>query len=192
MSFKGGFQGSGGGGGSLTLAQVLANGNAAGSKKITGLTNGSAAQDAAAFGQIPTSFYQITGITTADAELANDVTMTNANQFYDGPSVLLAAGTWLMTWKIAILTAGATQSESYTGKLWDGTTVYDESEMGNSSIATGYIITVSGFAIVVLASPDTLKISAASGRGSQVMKRDVPDNSASTHTATRLSGIRVA
>ena len=51
--------GSSGGGGSQTLAQVLTTGNSAGSttinmnsNKITSVTNGTAAQDAAAFGQL--------------------------------------------------------------------------------------------------------------------------------------------
>lgn len=51
-----------GGGSSATLAQVLTNGNSAGAStiamnanKITGIANGTAGTDAAAFGQIPTA-----------------------------------------------------------------------------------------------------------------------------------------
>lgn len=50
MGFRGG--GSGGGGPTPNLASVLAVGNSAGTQKITGLVNGSSAQDAAAYGQI--------------------------------------------------------------------------------------------------------------------------------------------
>ncbi len=49
----------GGGGGSQTLAQTLALGNDANALSITNLANGSSASDAAAFGQIPTSFVVI-------------------------------------------------------------------------------------------------------------------------------------
>jgi Polysaccharide deacetylase len=51
------------GSGNATLAGALA----MGSHKITGLTNGSGAQDGAAFGQIPTSASQIGGVTSVAA-----------------------------------------------------------------------------------------------------------------------------
>lgn len=136
-------------------------------------------------------------LTSADAVLGGDVTMVNANTFYDGPSASLAAGTWLLVWKVNIEVIVATaQSYWWTGKLWDGTTVYDESEitLGGQSISqNGWTFQVTGFSIAVLGSPATIKISVAPGRGSSSSKilRDVVDNPATSHKASRLSGIKI-
>lgn len=57
-----------------------------------------------------------------------NVTMTNADQFYDGPSVALTVGTWLITGHVMI---GLAASPAYwDARLSDGTTV--GGQVGNS------------------------------------------------------------
>lgn len=133
-------------------------------------------------------------VATVDATLGADVTLTNANTFYDGPSASFAAGTWLVIWQVTAYPASGTgQTQDITAKMWDGSTVYGESSQAfpaNTSSATLALYT-GGAAIVTLGGTTTLKVSVASIRSGGTMKRDVPDNSASSHTATRLVGYKV-
>jgi len=105
------------------------------------------------------------GLASASALLAASVTMTNANVFYDGPSVGLAAGTWLVLAGVSIGITGT--GGGYTAKLWDGTTVATSAYFGNVSGEAYFYLTLS--AIVVLAAPATYKVSAASaGAGNTI------------------------
>lgn len=133
-------------------------------------------------------------LTTVDATLGGDVAMATGGTFYDGPSGSFAAGTWLI-WYKAIFASGTTgQTNDFAVKLWDGTTVYDESSNGVLvNVSSGTIpVEVSGFAVVTLGSTATLKISGTAIRANATMKRDTATGSASSHTATRLSGIKIA
>lgn len=136
-------------------------------------------------------------LTQSEATLGGNVTMVNANTFYDGPSLSLAAATWLILWK-ALITVNSSGSQTYafSVKLWDGTTIYDEMEVDAPIAAnlSGWNFPVSGFAVAVLGSPATLKISAAGIRASSAsqISRDINTNSGTSHTATRLDAIRIA
>ena len=133
-------------------------------------------------------------VTTVDATLGGDVTMTNANTFYDGPSASFAAGTWLVLWQVTAYPASGTgQTQDITAKLWDGTTVHGESSQAfpaNTSSATLALHT-GGAAVVTLGGTTTLKVSVASIRAGGSIRRNVPDNSASSNTATRMVGYKV-
>lgn len=135
-------------------------------------------------------------LTSFDSTLAANVTMTTNGTYYDGPnSGVLATGTWLVWWKALLESAGATASHQYQGKLWDGTTVYDEQEMDMMGAVAGFGISLSGFAVVVLGSTATLKISVTSSNASQVLVRDTSTLSglgANSHTPTRISGLKIA
>ena len=133
-------------------------------------------------------------VDTEDATLGADVTMTSANTFYDGPSASFAAGTWLIAYKVVAYPSSSTgQTQDITAKLWDGSTVWDEVSQAfpaNTSSAT-LALSMAGMAIVTLASTTTVKVSVASVRAGGTIKRNVPDNSPSSNTATRLVGYRV-
>jgi hypothetical protein len=138
------------------------------------------------------------GAEAIDATMAAAVTMVNANTFYDGPSAVFPPGQWLIFWKTNVQVI-LTTSQSYwwTGKLWDGSTVYDEQEVTTGNVTanfSGWNFGITGFAVVTLAVATTLKISIAPGRGSSTsqINVNVTDNSPSTKTATRLSGIKIA
>lgn len=128
-----------------------------------------------------------------DAVLGADVAMTNSNQFYDGPSASFAAGTWMVWYKAIIRPSAASNTHDYTVRLWDGTNIYDETD--NSTPAAATVTTgveVFGVAVVVLASTTTLKVSAADIRTGCTLARDVFNNSGASHTATRLSAVKIA
>lgn len=138
--------------------------------------------------------------TIFDAPSSADATIVNANTYQDatGCSQSCAAGTWLFWWKIQFSVIVTTsQGYQFTGKLWDGASgVYDESEIdspvaGNYNGASWH---TGGFALVVLGSTTTVKISGACNRGSSASKvaRNAPTNSPTSNAATRLTGMRIA
>lgn len=59
-------------------------------------------------------------LTTASNLLGGDVTMTNTNQDYDGPSVSLAAGTWFVCGSVLV---ALDVDSDFVAKIWDGTTI---------------------------------------------------------------------
>ncbi len=118
--------------------------------------------------------------------LAGDVTMTNANQFYDGPSLSLAAGTWVVGGAVDVLNSGG--SSKITAKLWNGTTAYASVTSGgfageDRSVAIPPVP-------IVLAAPATVKISAASTGGSSSIKAAVVTNGAG-NTASYITALKI-
>lgn len=69
---------------------------------------------------LPLDFEALSEVSNA---LTSDVVMTNAAQFYDGPTVTPAAGRWMLAGSINLL-ASTAASRAWTAKLWDGTTAY--------------------------------------------------------------------
>lgn len=52
--------------------------------------------------------------------LSADVTLTTQNVFYDGPTVTLSPGTWMLMGAVIVTDAGG--AANVTAKLWDGGT----------------------------------------------------------------------
>lgn len=93
---------------------------------------------------------------TASAALAADLVMTNASQLYDGPSLLLAAGAWIV---VASITLIATVGSATWGiKVWDGGSSVLAS--GEPACAGGFTDTWSAGGVITLAVPTTIKASA--------------------------------
>ncbi len=136
----------------------------------------------------PVNHVHAASLTTASAQLGADVTMTNANQYYDGPSVSLAAGTW---WVIAAVTVETTSGATgFTAKLWDGTTVVASSEtVSGASGNQPCEIVCAGF--VSPGSTTTYKIStAATGTGGKIAaaaRHNGAGNNASSIYAVRIA-----
>lgn len=114
-----------------------------------------------------------------------DVTLTNANQFYDGPSLSLAAGTYVVFGHVEVKPNGG--NGWVTARLWDGTTDYDTSE--------GFCETDGGSlplplqATFTLGSTTTIKISAACSRAGATMKRSSDQQGGGNPAANLASGL---
>lgn len=127
--------------------------------------------------------------TVVEGDVGADVTMTNANQYYDGPSVSLTAGTWLLVGTITVVhnNSGA----DITAKLWNGTTVESSTEAHNK-IASSTSNSLSLAGVVVLAGAETWKISAAADVAtSGVIKAAAVTNGAGNN-ASHLRAVRLA
>jgi hypothetical protein len=95
-------------------------------------------------------------LTRVESSFTADVALSNTGTFFDGPSVSLGAGTWLIVGHIDVQdTAGAA---TIIAKLWDGTTVEASGEDTTSGSTSVAMIPLMG--IVSPAGTTTYKISA--------------------------------
>lgn len=147
----------------------------------------------------PTGLTGITGLTgptgadgsisttTLSNSISGDVTMPSASTYYDGPSVTLSAGTWLLTGTVTMLLGASTPR--YTAKLWDGTTVAASTDCDSNS-ASRSPISLSAVVTVSTGTP-TWKISVArvGGTAATAIKATTlspTENNASTLTAIKI------
>jgi|GEM_PF-3498456 len=128
-------------------------------------------------------------LTNASAFLGADVAMASANTWYDGPTVSLAAGTWLV---MASATLGRTTTTAghYNIRISTGTTHYASVQQFHASVANNWAA-LSCNAIVTFGSTTTIKLQAAATITADVMKAATANNS-SGNNATGLVAVRIA
>ena len=128
-------------------------------------------------------------LSTASAFLGADVAMTTLNTWYNGPSVSLAAGTWLV---MASATVGRTTTTAghYNVRISTGVTHYASVQQYHASVANNWAA-LSCNAIITLASTTTIYLQAAGSINSDVLKAATPQN-ASGNNATGIVAVRVA
>jgi hypothetical protein len=119
------------------------------------------------------------------SQLAVDVTMTTGATWYDGPSLALTPGTWLLT---AVLTYVA-NNRVMTGKIYDGGgTVAASVEMGQAGAVQEFVVMT---ARVVIAATTTWRAALqANGAGCTIKAACVTagaGNNASTLIAVRAA-----
>lgn len=126
-------------------------------------------------------------ITTATNNLAADTVLTNANTYYDGPSISLVAGTWLVTGTVTCEDPGS-GGGVLTAKLWDGTTTAASTEV---QVAAGLTGSLSMSAIVTPGGTTTYKISVARTVANGRITATASSNGAGA-TASHIRAIKVA
>lgn len=140
-------------------------------------------------GLIQTSLPLASVLDIYSTRLLVDVVMTNANQYYDGPTLVLGkSGTYLV---LGALTVNYVSGGTFVVKLHDGTTAY---ATGNGPGGIGTIqlwFTIPVFAIITLVTnPVTLRLSAADASTGGTIKATPsilsPGNFASYLLAVRL------
>lgn len=125
--------------------------------------------------------------TNSQSFLTGDVTMNSTSTFFDGPSLTIGAGTWLINAGVTCLaTDGAT---AFVAKLWNGTTVYAMSEA--DSRQANLAATVPFSVVVTLSGSTTVKVSASSDSTNSKMKAQT-SRLASGNTATYINAIQLA
>ncbi|CAB4140533.1 Phage tail repeat like [uncultured Caudovirales phage] len=128
-------------------------------------------------------------LSSGQAFLATDVAMASANTWYDGPSLSLAAGTWLILASATVGRTGTTAG-SYNIRISTGTTHYASVQQYHASVANNWAA-LSCNAIVTLGATTTIKLQAAGTVASDVLKAATP-NSASGNNATGLVAVKIA
>jgi len=125
-------------------------------------------------------------LTSQSSDLGSNVTMTNANTYYDGPSITLAAGTWLIIAQVTI-EDGASTGGRNTAKLWDGTTVSSSLE---STAPTGGTTSMTVSGVVAPTGSTAYKVSVASSQNLHSIRATAPTNSAGTN-ASHITAVKI-
>ncbi len=135
----------------------------------------------------PGVIYMGAALSSQSAALAAPVTMTNATQYYDGPSITVGPGTWALT--AEVLVNASLTNHVFTVKLWDGT---------NAALASGSVVSQGNvglyqvgvpWVVVTVFAATTYKISAkSSGTGDSISASGPGEgNTASIITAVRIA-----
>lgn len=129
-------------------------------------------------------------LSNAEVVLTADVQLLVSNTFYDGPSITLDAGTWLIEGKAQYLKTTTTASQ-VTARLHDGTDTLDDAQEYHASVANSAL----SFRLVrikTFAAPVTVKLQMATtvGVATALMKATAPNNG-SANNATRISAVRI-
>jgi hypothetical protein len=166
---------------------------------VSGTTNVTVTNDgvrtlATGYGAIETGTNDKTvtvALTSATATLGSAVSMVNANTFYDGPQVTLAAGTWLVVGTITC-TRAATNATQYTGRIGDATTNYAATQASHPS-QNPHAVSLSMSAVITLGTTTDIKLQAAANQTNAVMQNTPTINGAgSTNLATRINAISIS
>jgi hypothetical protein len=126
-----------------------------------------------------------------EAILTTPVTMVNANTFYDGPSLSLPAGTYLIEAEADTSSASALAT-AHTIRIYDGTTVHAARLSYNPPSNAGGGAHLACKARVTLSGTTTVKLQCASVRGSS--DGVILDTAAANGTAdkcTRIAALKV-
>lgn len=125
------------------------------------------------------------------ASLGADVQLPSSNTFVDGPSLVLPAGTWLVT-GTATYQRNATTAVHWLARLSDGTMHHASSQQYQGSV-NGHTASIGLSAIIVLVAQTTIKLQGAVSVGSttSLMKAATPA-AGSGNNATRINAVKIA
>lgn len=135
--------------------------------------------------------------TTAEASLGSDQTIATGGTYVDGPSVSLAAGTWLVIGQVTVTGSASNGfNNAAVAKLWDGTTVKASGETAFQQDSGGgpRVVTVSLVGIVTPSGTTTYKVSAtvvSTGFGAGTILAATPD-AGSGNNASRIVAVKLA
>jgi hypothetical protein len=168
-------------------------GNAGGSAQLASAIRSLAVIDrawTAAEGEGFTDPGGVAVLSNAEAALTADVQLATSNTFYDGPSLTLGAGTWLIAANAQYLKT-ATTASNVTARLHDGSDVLADQTQYHASV-TNIALGFGLFRIITLAATTTIKVQMATtvGAVTALMKATAPNNG-STNNATRISAVRI-
>jgi hypothetical protein len=116
--------------------------------------------------------------------------MTTANTWYDGASVSLTAGTWLVIGHITMGRA-ATTATNYVARLYsaDNTTLYSAGQMRLASL-NPHVTCITISTIVTTASTITMKLQGVANVANSIIYYQ--DTVASTANVTKIVAVKIA
>lgn len=132
-------------------------------------------------------------ITTLVNSVAADIPMPLANTYYNGPSISLTEGRWVVIGGITVATPPSA-GRSVAAKLWDGAAaVYHSGEAFGVVTAAGSAVSISLCATMIVLSadaPKTIEISAACTIIDAIIKAATVYNG-SGNNASSILGMRI-
>lgn len=130
-------------------------------------------------------------LTSASAALGADVQLTTSNTWYDGPSVSLAAGTWLVS-SHTTLVRTATTAITYFNRISTGTVHYASTQAYQASVAN-HSDSVSLSAVITLVETTTIKIQTTTNAGaSTALMKAATTANGSGNNATQIVAVKIA
>lgn len=132
------------------------------------------------------------GVSLASASnaLSADVVMANAGTWYDGPSISLPAGTWMIDSCVTVQKGAISSTGDLSARITNGTTHYASSEATwNNRSASMASISLS--TRITLASTTTIKVQAVSSFAASAIKA-ATIYQASGNNASNINAVRVA
>lgn len=129
-------------------------------------------------------------LNSASNALSADVTMATAGTWYDGPSISLTAGTWMIDSCVTVQKGAVSGVGDFSARLSDGTTHYASSESTWNTRA-GSMISVSLSTRITLASTTTIKVQAVSAFAASAIKA-ATIYQPSGNNASNINAVRVA
>lgn len=129
-------------------------------------------------------------LVTQSSYLGADVPLDDAN-YHDGPSLTLAAGTWLVHGTATLLGRSA-GNDYFPCKIWDGAATTYASGEGSAAGGSGpCCVTLVAQATLAVSTTLTLSAASAFGTGGAAIKAAMP-HLAAGNTATRLVALKVS
>jgi hypothetical protein len=132
------------------------------------------------------------GVSLASASnaLSADVVMTNAGTWYDGPSISLAAGTWMIDSCVTVQKGAVSGVGDLSARITNGTTHYASSE-ATWNTRSASMTSISLSTRITLASTTTIKVQAVSTFAASAIKA-ATIYQASGNNASNINAVRVA
>jgi hypothetical protein len=112
--------------------------------------------------------------------------MTTSGTFYDGPTVTLAAGTWLILAQCQVL-ASSTATRAFVAKIWDGTTSARASTTRSDGTAQATLKPIRLHAIVTPGGSTTYKMSVNSNVSGDTLQGTTPSDKNTHIDAIKLA-----
>lgn len=129
-------------------------------------------------------------IGNANSKLSADVTMTNANQWYDAVSVSLSKGTWLVM-GLASINRAATTLCQHGARISDGTTHYVSTQASHPS-QNPHAVSLTLSTIIVLTATTTIKLQGVSSVATSGIIKAATANNGSGNNATQITAIKLS
>ena len=130
-------------------------------------------------------------ITSAQANLSADVQMPTTGTWYDGPSITLAAGTWLVNSNVQFVRT-ATTATQWISRISNGTTHYASGQQYSASVS-GNTVQINLSCIITLTGTTTVKIQSTTSAGATAcLMKAATTSSSSGNNATMINAIQLA
>lgn len=120
--------------------------------------------------------------------------MTTGGTWYNGPTLTLAAGTYVIVAQVCVASANNT-AQRVTARISNSsTTYYAEGEMFSAAAGTNTrgTVTIPLFAEVVFAAQTTIRLEAVSTANNALLKAETTNNSSVADMATKVVALKIA
>jgi hypothetical protein len=130
------------------------------------------------------------GLSQLSSVLASTVTMTNANQWYNGPSVTLTNGTWLVQANLTLQKAALTGTNPFAMRITNTTTTYASAQMAWTTTASVQGSLDCSCIIVITGGSTVIHAQAASAYAGGSIATSI--NLIAVGSASQISAVRIA